>query len=128
MVAEVLRDPQDVTVYENKLAVFFCEIRGDTSTWRVNSTYLSELPHMLRSMINITKNRTDDNRKSTELSINATLNYNGTTIQCLAILGVGSFDESEIAELKVQGTLKVETLFICEQAQQAKLHSCFISL
>ena len=69
MVAEVLRDPQDVTVYENKFAVFLCEIRGDTSTWRVNTTYLSELPHMLRSMINILKNSTDDNRKSTELSI-----------------------------------------------------------
>ena len=92
-----------MTVCLDQLAVFSCEVNGDTSTWRVSGLLLGELTHEQRSTLQVSVTNIGSGVTLEQLTIPARAEYNGTQFQCVTF-NVGSpSKESETATLYIQG-------------------------
>ena len=95
--------PKDVTVLPHRMAVFTCVISGAPTYmyWRVNGTSFDSLPSDLRDDLDKIQTTVGNNEQS-NLTILGRVEYNNTTVQCVA--GFGRIErESENAMLTVQG-------------------------
>ena len=83
--------------------VFTCGTRNTPSvTWKVNGTFFSSLPLSLYGDWHIDQDTAGEIDMYT-ISIPARSEYNGTWVQCIAIVLGGTFTESKNATLLVQG-------------------------
>ena len=89
-------------------AVFTCETDGDASTWTVNGTLLNVLPPEIRDELESMSSNTPEGSTILSLTIPARAEYNGTTVQCLAVNVGAGFVESAFATLTIiRGTYDV---------------------
>ena len=109
MFPEILRAPENATVFLDQSAEFTCETDGGLSGWRMNGTLLEDLPPEIHSDLSVSVTNTAEGSRVEVLTIPARAEYNGTRVQCL-VLGFGSFVESENATLKIQGTVCCKTI------------------
>ena len=105
MFPEILRAPENATVFLDQSAEFTCETDSGLSGWRINRTLLQDLPPEIRSDLRVSVTSTAEGSTVEVLTIPARAEYNGTRVQCLVVtyFGGGS-SESENATLKIQGT------------------------
>ena len=103
MPTEIIRSPQDTTVFINQQATFTCEINATFGGWKVNGTGFSNLSLEVRRDLMPLTESIGDNILVT-LSIPGKAAYNKTTIQCVAVESGGGVEESENVYLLYQGT------------------------
>ena len=103
MFPEIIRVPENTTVFLDQSALFTCETNGGISGWRINGTVLQDLPPDIECDMRVSGSNTAEGTRVQRLTIPARAEYNGTRVQCL-VLGFGGFAESGNATLKIQGT------------------------
>ena len=101
---EVLHAPGNQTVFLNQSAVFTCETDGGISGWRVNGTFLDDLPPAIEMDLVIIGANTAEGTRLASLTIPARAEYNGTRVSCFVQRLGGSFMESANVTLKTQGS------------------------
>ena len=100
---EILRSPENTTVFLDRSAVVTCETRGGGTLWRFNGTQREAFPpDILRDLV-ISDITTPEGVFVTNLTIPARAQYNGTIVQCQSGLFGGSVVESDNATLTIQG-------------------------
>ena len=105
--SEILKDPENKTVFLHQSALFTCETDGSISSWRINGTLPGDLPPAVHSDLELSSIGTDNGTTLLILTIPARAEYNNTRVQCLTGTFGGSSVESETAILKVQGIIHV---------------------
>ena len=98
---EIIRAPENTTVFLDKTSVLTCETDGGLTGWRINGTLLTDQLD-LRSDLVISETNTNERTTVQNLTIPARAEYNGTKFQCV-VLGFDGFAESENATLMIQG-------------------------
>ena len=101
--AEILRAPENATVFLNRSAVFTCHTGGGTTLWNVNGTQRETFPPEIRIDLVVSEITTPEGTTEETLTIPARAQYNGTRVQCLSLVLGGSFAESNNATLTIQG-------------------------
>ena len=96
----ILLYPKNITVFESKTASFSCQISGGFNNWVVNGKPISALSFELRKNV---KTFFDGESLLYRLTIIATDEFNGTTVQCLVFNNDGFSDQSDLVSLTVQG-------------------------
>ena len=99
----MLQAPGNKTVFLNQSAVFTCETRGGSTSWRVNGTLLDELPPAIEMDLEIIGANTAEGTRLENLIIPAKAEYNGTRVSC-SVQQRGSFMESANVTLRIQGS------------------------
>ena len=117
---EILRAPEDTTVFLGQSAVFTCETDDGFTGWRINGTLREDLPPEIHNDLSVSDTTTAEGTTVEELTIPARAEYNGTTVQC-AVLAFDGSAVSENVTLKIQGTLS------CERYGLELKHSLFRS-
>ncbi|CAI8046218.1 hypothetical protein GBAR_LOCUS25542 [Geodia barretti] len=102
---EVLHAPGNQTVFPNQSAVFTCETDGGSTGWRVNGTFVDELPPAVEMDLEIFGANTAEGTRLASLTIPAKAEYNGTRVSCFTQRLGGLFMESANVTLRIQGTL-----------------------
>ena len=97
---DILRTPENITVFTNHSAVFSCESNGSYSGWRIWGTVSTD---QLRNDVSVSFVAMTANIVTEQMTISARSEYNGTRIQCLTWGVRSSIEESEIAILYIQG-------------------------
>ena len=101
---EIIRNPENKTVFLHQLAVFTCETRGGLSGWVVNGMLLEQLeqssPETRADILTVTN--ISGGMTMETLTILAKAQYNGTRFQC-GVLTFGGSVQSDNATLKIQG-------------------------
>ena len=100
---EIIKSPQDTTVFPDQKSMFTCEVNVTFHGWKVNGTGFSSLPPEIRN--NLTRlTKTVGNNELITLIIPGRVIYNETTVQCVAAKEIlGDEVESENASLTIQG-------------------------
>ena len=98
---EILQNPDSVTVYLNQSAVFNCETRGGTSSWKVNGISINNLPSGIDDDFTDSLTKTE-NKSVLTLTVQAKEQYNETIIQC-GIVWYGGSVNSTNSTLLIQG-------------------------
>ena len=98
-----LVSPAPLTVVVGTKAVFECQhLNADFVTWRINGTAVRDFP-------DITKIR--HNSSISSLTITARPEYNGTMVECIAVIvGNTVLEEVASASMVIQGTCISDTL------------------
>ena len=100
---EILRPPENTTVFLNQSAVFTCETRDGLTSWRFNGTQRELLLPEIRSDLVTSVITTPEGSSVQNLTIPARAQYNGTIVQCLSVEVGVSLVESDNATLTIQG-------------------------
>ena len=82
--------------------MFSCTTRDVSGHWRLNGTYIGDLPSAIRADLE-TGPIHSDVFYFLALSILGRFEYNETRVQCAFVNGGGSLEESETAFLSIQG-------------------------
>ena len=101
----ILSDPDDMTVFLDDDAVFFCVTRGTSSFhWRLNGTDYNNLSSDVQDDLTIF-NVSTGLAELIDLIITARAEYNETRVQCVIESNDGESVVSNTATLYIQGIL-----------------------
>lgn len=107
----IVKGPEDITAYQEQIAVFTCEtVGGDFTGWKVNGTGFTGLPREVQEDLRTSQERLVDSERATLTILTARASYSGTTVQCVTGKYDGDEVESENATLTIQGQSHVRTL------------------
>ena len=84
--------------------MFTCETDGGLSGWKINGTYLPDLPPEIGNDVIVSVTNTPEGSTVVNLTIPARAEYNGTRVQCLVVTVGGGLAESENVKLNIQGS------------------------
>lgn len=110
---EIIKHPQDTTVFPNQTATFKCVTNGaDIVTVKLNGTRFTDLSQGIKNDCDFKKEINGTHIERT-LNIKNASKYNGTTVQCVAYNLGGVPVLSEIATLTIQGITIIKS-YVCE--------------